>query len=575
MSGLPASYIKKHNGNMKAAWADYRSAHKGGGKSSHPRRSSSSGEGGNPNATRPGGADLKTVVRSRVVSEIDPSTLGAIMYGMVQEAENPTQMDAEDVIPSVLGARVMTQQTAVVSDAKAAWLQRYREEILIGREAVRTGALGKVLLTLGIPSGKGAAHYAAAIRRANGQGGSFMASGGAFTPPFDVATAVTSPFGAQRAGGFHRGVDIAAAVGTPVHAPWAAKVQAVFTEDEGGNVVRLALQRPDGGYADDTTSDDDSGLLLSFLHLDRAAVKEGDIVRAGDVIAYSGNTGKSTGPHLHIMAELFTDRPWYGTDGNSRVMVDPAALYGGLDAIAGGGAPVPFAPDQVMGGIVIPRDGGAGAGPLGALGIGGGAGGAERATTLTITNRGALVIGGGTAVNTNVKAVLPLGEAFGGGGTGDGGLSNPPVPDALRGVAQQVLSKGGSILTGIGSLAGQVFGRFMTPQGLSTVMHLGGAAAKGAGSLAGLLGPAASLGGPLLAAIPYVGPFLAAAAEVAGPVASVLGPILSSAGSVADVASGILPGVFPGNAPQGIRPMPQDRTAGGQQLGPLMNIIPL
>ena len=37
-----------------------------------------------------------------------------------------------------------------------------------------------------------------------------------------------------------------------------------------------------------------------YYHLSGYAVSEGDIVRSGQVIAYSGNTGNSTGPHLHF-----------------------------------------------------------------------------------------------------------------------------------------------------------------------------------------------------------------------------------------------------------------------------------
>lgn len=565
MSGLPKSYIKKHHGDLKAAWKDYR----GGGSHSptthhkphHPSHSSAGEGGGSVNASRPGGADLKTVVRSRLVSEIDPSTLGAIIYGMLEELEAPLVMDASDVIPTVFGQRQQSAQSAAVSDEKAAWLSRFREDIMIGREAVRTGAMGKVMMTLGISAAKGSQHYAAALRRVSaGGGGAVAMGGGAFTPPFDAPTVVTSPFGAQRAGGYHRGVDLRAAIGTPVHAPYAARVDDVFTEDEGGNVVRLALQRPDGGYAAETSMSDDSGLLVSFLHLQSAAVKKGDVVNAGDVVAYSGNTGRNTdGPHLHVAAEYFNDAPAWGLDSNSRVFVDPAALYGGTDAMTSGAQPVAFVENQVMQGLVIPRDDGGN--PLQSLFGGGSPSG--QPTTLTITNSGALAIGGGNAVNTNIKAVLPLGEAFR-GGTGDGGLSHPPIPDALRGVAQQVTSVGGNILHGIGGIAGQVFARVTSPQGIATIARLGGQAAQGLGALAPVLGGVAAAVGPFLAAIPYVGPFLATAAEVGGPAAAILGPILGAVGGA----------VANSGAPQSIGDVMRRGQAGGAPAGPLQSLFP-
>jgi murein DD-endopeptidase MepM/ murein hydrolase activator NlpD len=64
----------------------------------------------------------------------------------------------------------------------------------------------------------------------------------------------------------------------------------------------------------------DGGWFI-YAHLSSALVKPGDKVTAGQVIAKSGNTGNSTGPHLHV--ELRTKAHWSsGTD------LDPYALIG-------------------------------------------------------------------------------------------------------------------------------------------------------------------------------------------------------------------------------------------------------
>ncbi|NCG20454.1 MAG: peptidoglycan DD-metalloendopeptidase family protein [Rhodobacterales bacterium] len=47
---------------------------------------------------------------------------------------------------------------------------------------------------------------------------------------------------------------------------------------------------------------------VGYLHLDRARVTEGDVVRAGEVLAQSGNTGCSSGPHLHFVVELLANQ---------------------------------------------------------------------------------------------------------------------------------------------------------------------------------------------------------------------------------------------------------------------------
>ncbi|GEA16348.1 hypothetical protein E308F_25940 [Moorella sp. E308F] len=83
---------------------------------------------------------------------------------------------------------------------------------------------------------------------------------------------------------FHTGVDIAAPVGTPVQA-------AV------DGVVAKAGWSGNFGYAVYIRH---GSIMTIYAHLSHITVQEGQQVDAGEVIAYSGNTGKSTGPHLHF-----------------------------------------------------------------------------------------------------------------------------------------------------------------------------------------------------------------------------------------------------------------------------------
>ena len=84
---------------------------------------------------------------------------------------------------------------------------------------------------------------------------------------------------------FHDGIDIAVPIGTPVAAPRDGYVLAVGYSPSFGRVLRL-------------THDD--GYISFFAHLNSIAVRTGDRVQQGETIAYSGNTGWSTGPHLHF-----------------------------------------------------------------------------------------------------------------------------------------------------------------------------------------------------------------------------------------------------------------------------------
>ncbi|WP_427158719.1 M23 family metallopeptidase [Aliinostoc sp. HNIBRCY26] len=87
---------------------------------------------------------------------------------------------------------------------------------------------------------------------------------------------------------YHRGLDYAGAAGSPVIAPAAGKVALVGTVSQGfrvhGNVVGV---------------DHGQGVVSIFMHLSRINVKEGDIVKAGQLIGAVGSTGAATGPHLH------------------------------------------------------------------------------------------------------------------------------------------------------------------------------------------------------------------------------------------------------------------------------------
>jgi murein DD-endopeptidase MepM/ murein hydrolase activator NlpD len=102
----------------------------------------------------------------------------------------------------------------------------------------------------------------------------------------------------------HSGLDVAAAQGTPVHAPAAGIV--TFADPDlyltGGTVLI------DHGH----------GVSSSFLHLSRIDVKVGDRVEQGQVFGLVGKTGRATGPHMHWGLN------WFDTRVDPRLLVEPA-----------------------------------------------------------------------------------------------------------------------------------------------------------------------------------------------------------------------------------------------------------
>lgn len=83
----------------------------------------------------------------------------------------------------------------------------------------------------------------------------------------------------------HKGIDIAMPEGTPLSAVHDGVVVNVGHDDKLGEFVKLKL-------------DNDEYVL--YGHLSDVKAREFDVVEKGDLIALSGNTGNSTGPHLHL-----------------------------------------------------------------------------------------------------------------------------------------------------------------------------------------------------------------------------------------------------------------------------------
>jgi murein DD-endopeptidase MepM/ murein hydrolase activator NlpD len=96
---------------------------------------------------------------------------------------------------------------------------------------------------------------------------------------------VTSDFG-PRSGEHHEGIDLKATSGTPVYSV-------------GSGVVLYAGNRI-SGYGNMVIVGHEGDLSTIYAHNSRLYVKKGQTVKSGQRIALSGNTGKSSGPHLHF-----------------------------------------------------------------------------------------------------------------------------------------------------------------------------------------------------------------------------------------------------------------------------------
>ena len=113
---------------------------------------------------------------------------------------------------------------------------------------------------------------------------------GLFRVPVDHYTRISSPYGTRRSydggplTGYHEGTDFAVPAGTPVYAAADGVVMVAEPLAVRGNAILI-----DHGW----------GLYSGYWHLSEFKVTPGQKVKQGDLIALSGDTGRSTGAHLH------------------------------------------------------------------------------------------------------------------------------------------------------------------------------------------------------------------------------------------------------------------------------------
>ena len=115
---------------------------------------------------------------------------------------------------------------------------------------------------------------------------------------------VTGKFGTKRfyngkEGSFHNGLDVAAEKGSPIISPSKGKVILTGNYYYNGKFIVI---------------DHGKGLKSIFIHLDDILVEEGEVISKGDLIGKIGNTGKSTGPHLHwslLLNKTYVDPEYF------------------------------------------------------------------------------------------------------------------------------------------------------------------------------------------------------------------------------------------------------------------------
>lgn len=184
-------------------------------------------------------------------------------------AETDSAVQEGDAAPAPTGGAPHALTTDEVSEALT---------MLEERTAVRRTSIGQLAVTM---------------QRDVPGASSFLGDDTPVTTPTGWPTDgfISSGYGLRWNGAeFHQGIDIAAEMGTPI----------VATAD---GVVTIAGWNA-GGYGNMVDIDHGSGVSTRYGHASAVVVTAGQRVRRGQIIAYVGSTGHSTGPHLHYEVRL-------------------------------------------------------------------------------------------------------------------------------------------------------------------------------------------------------------------------------------------------------------------------------
>lgn len=227
-----------------------------------------------------------------ITSKISPATFERIKedYARIMQKDMSAGEFADDIKNA---ASYFTSQADVLqassNEVKAEITEEYTVESfeVIGDETGETVAVGEI-----VPEGSGGGDMQG---KEAAKGTSFAPYYVSVDPVLPVKNArITSKFGYRTnpvSGnyGFHTGLDLAAAEGTPVAASFYGRVVETGSSDVWGNYVLLE-------HSED--------FCTYYCHLSEIYVNEGAVIRQGETIGLVGSTGWSTGPHLHFEVRI-------------------------------------------------------------------------------------------------------------------------------------------------------------------------------------------------------------------------------------------------------------------------------
>lgn len=289
---------------------------------------------------------------------LDPKAVGQLWVGFIQEIRDPCDDEINSMqreFPPSLEPKHPGQCWqgcgCVTHGMDSREYARYRNHRGVGMSMAKLRLAGNAFIKMQMSEQEIVNWYRRAVQAAAVCAPTVVvgATGGQWTSPLAAPSRVTDQFGAPRDGGkrAHRGVDLAAAKGTPVVAPYRMKVTEISSSGDAGLYVQAVNERADGRFPELGTlrgvGEDDSGWIQTFMHLEAVDPKiaVGSVIERGAPFATSGDSGSAGQPHLHWQLEWYDDGTWL----NDRLFINPLTYVSeGAIANPGFASPLPNGP---------------------------------------------------------------------------------------------------------------------------------------------------------------------------------------------------------------------------------------
>jgi len=152
-------------------------------------------------------------------------------------------------------------------------------------------------------------------------------------PLFRIITSCYGPRTLKDNADWHDGIDFGIPIGSKIYAVNDAEVIFVCDKENMNTVSLTSAQRRElcSGYGMNILLKHPDNTFTRYNHLSRIDVKQDDVINKGSVIGLSGNTGYSTGPHLHFSIFLDASTNFAGDTGENSYDRDPLKYLPSLD----------------------------------------------------------------------------------------------------------------------------------------------------------------------------------------------------------------------------------------------------